>query len=78
MMACFPLEFSEEKGNPKSLIVLLYESQLSYLQSLLIEQFRLDYTTFIPGSIRAPAVVTIYKTNSNPKFFIPYVQIQEH
>lgn len=77
-MACFPIEFSEDKGNPKSLIILLYESQMflpaeSAYRTVLPSW--VAHMTLIPGSISAPAVVTTYKTNSNPKFFIPYIQI---
>lgn len=61
--------------------MLLYESQLflpaeSAYRTVLPSW--VAYATFIRGSIRAPAVVPISKTNSNPKFFILYVQIQEH
>lgn len=32
------------------------------------------HRTFICGSIRVAAVVSIYKTNSNSKFIIPYFE----
>lgn len=76
MVSVFPFDFSHEKGNLKSLILLLYESQL-FLPAESTDRTVLPswvaYMTFIPGSIRAPAVVSIYKTNSNAKFVISYV-----
>lgn len=77
-MSGFPFEFLESKGSPKSLIMLLCESQLLLPAESMYRAVLpgwVAYMTFIAGGIRAPAVVTIYKTNSNPKFFTPYVQI---
>lgn len=75
-LSVFPFDFSDEKGNLESLILLLYESQL-FLPAESADRTVLPswvaFMIFIPGSIRAPAVVSIYKTNSNPKFIIPYV-----
>lgn len=69
-------ELSDEKENLKSLILLLYESQLflpAEFADGTVTPSWVAYRTFIPGSIRVAAVVSIYKINSNSKFIIPYV-----